>query len=428
MIIKKTLLAATFAALPFLADAQGYQVALQGAKQTGMAHIGVATKQDASAAFFNPGAMSLLEKNGVAAGVSLISANTAFVSQTTGQKFETNNPLGTPFYFYGVWGPKGEGLASKFKFGLSVNTPFGSSVEWGKTWEGRAALTSISLRAIFIQPTVSFKITDNFGIGGGLAIMTGSVNLQRSTQLASLSNTPIDAVLDGSASGLGYNLGVYYQPIKQLSLGINYRSQVDMKVSSGTATFSNIPAALQPGALGIGRVFPASSSFDAMLPAPQIVSFGVTVYPTEKLTLAAELNYSGWSAYDSLKINYAEATSPTKPTSALANTRSPRLYNDNLVFRVGVQYKVIPSVTARMGYAYAITPVPTGSLTPETPDANRQNFFLGFSYLVGEKLSIDAALQLVDVAERKDTNRETNLSGTYKTNATVGAIGVSYSF
>jgi long-chain fatty acid transport protein len=75
-----------------------------------------------------------------------------------------------------------------------------------------------------------------------------------------------------------------------------------------------------------------------------------------------------------------------------------------------------------------MTPVPAGSLTPETPDADRHNFFLGASYKLGEKFSIDAAIQLVDVVERKDTSKETKLSGTYKTNATVGSFGVSYAF
>jgi long-chain fatty acid transport protein len=430
ILMKKTaLLAAALLSLPILAKAQGYQVALQGAKQIGMAHIGVAIKQDASAAFFNPGMMALLEKNSIAAGVAPISSKTVFVSQNTGKQHETDSPLGTPFYLYGVWGPKGEGFASRLKFGLSVNTPFGSSVDWGKEWEGRGALTSIALRAIFIQPTIGIKITNNLGIGAGFTYMTGSINLQRASQLGSLTNTPIQAELDGSANGIGYNLGIYYQPIKQLALGLSYRSQVDMKVSSGTATFKDIPAVLQAGsATNIGRVFPASSAFSAQLPAPQIVSFGVTVMPSEKLTLATELNYSGWSAYDTLRIDYTEAFSATKPTSSLTNTRSVRNYNDNLAFRFGGQYKVTETFTARTGYAYTITPVPSGSLTPETPDNDRHTFFFGGSYLIASKFSIDAAVQLINVVERKDTSRETNLSGIYKTNVVIGALGVSYSF
>ncbi len=437
--MKKTaIIAAALLSLPILAKAQAYQVALQGAKQTGMAHIGVATKLDASAAFFNPGAMSLLEKNGVAAGVSVISAKNAFLSTETGEKFESNNPVGTPFYLYGVWGPKGEGFASRLKFGLSVNTPFGSSVNWGKDWIGRAALTSISLRAIFIQPTIGFKITENLGIGAGFTYMTGSVNLQRAVLFPTVTNMPAAAELDGSASGMGFNAGIYYQPIKQLALGFSYRSQIDMKVDAGTATFTGAPAEFSQGSNSAPsptlNYLPKTATFAATLPAPSIVSFGVTVMPSEKLTLAAEINYCGWSAYDSLRINYTQAVAPTGPglptqrSLLAAKSASPRLYNDNLVFRFGGQYKITPTFTGRLGYAYALTPVPAGTLTPETPDANRHNFFFGGSYKVGEKFSIDAAIQLVDVAERKDTNVESKLSGIYKTTATVGSLGVSYSF
>jgi long-chain fatty acid transport protein len=422
-------------ALPLLTQAQGYQVALQGAKQTGMAHIGVATKLDASATFFNPGAMALLEKNSISAGVSLISAKSSFIDAATGQKFETNNPMGTPFYLYVAWGPKGEGIASRFKFGLSVNTPFGSSVDWGKDWIGRAGLTSIKLQAFFIQPTVGFKITENLGIGAGLTYMTGSVNLQRASTLPFPAVSVAGGELDGSASGLGFNAGIYYQPIKQISLGVNFRSQVDMKVTGGTLKFSNVPDAFVQGSPlsnSIGSYLPNSATFDATLPAPQIVSFGVTVYPSEKLTLAAEMNYSGWSSYDSLRFAYTQAPNVVNGVtlrSLLApKSASPRNYTDNLVFRFGGQYKVNAALDVRLGYAYAITPVPAGSLTPETPDNDRHNFFLGGSYKIGEKFSIDAALQFVDVVERKDTNKETKLSGTYKTNATVGSFGVSYSF
>lgn len=424
---KSTILFASLLALPFLSKGQAYQVALQGAKQTGMAHIGVATKQDASAVFFNPGAMALLEKNGIAAGVSLISAKNAFVDAGTGQKFETNNPMGTPFYLYGVWGPKGEGLASRFKFGLSVNTPFGSSVDWGKDWVGRGALTSIKLQAFFIQPTVSFKITENFGIGAGFTYMTGKVNLQRALLLPFPATSSAFGELDGSASGMGYNLGLYYQPIKQISFGLNYRSQIDMKVSGGQATFTNIPTEFQQGS-PLNAYLPTSATFDATLPAPQIASFGVSVYPSEKLTLAAEINYSGWSAYDSLKFTYTQATVTGARSLLASKSAAPRNYNDNLVFRFGGQYKITEAITGRLGYAYAVTPVPAGSLTPETPDADRHNFFIGGSYLIGGKFSIDAALQLVDVVERKDTSKESQLSGTYKTTATVGSFGVSYSF
>ncbi len=422
-------------ALPLLTQAQGYQVALQGAKQTGMAHIGVATKLDASSAFFNPGAMALLEKNSISAGVSLISAKSSFVDAATGQKFETNNPMGTPFYLYAAWGPKGEGLASRFKFGLSINTPFGSSVDWGKEWIGRPALTSIKLQAIFIQPTIGFKITENLGIGAGLTYMTGAVNLQRTSVLPFPAISTASGELDGAANGLGFNAGIYYSPIKQISLGVNFRSQIDMKISGGTLKFSNVPDAFTQGSPlsnSIGRYLPNSATFDAALPAPQIVSFGVTVYPSEKLTLAVEMNYSGWSAYDSLRFAYTQAPNVVNGatlTSLLApKSASPRNYSDNLVFRFGGQYKVSTALDVRLGYAYAITPVPAGSLTPETPDSDRHNFFLGGSYKIGEKFSIDAALQFVDVVERKDTNKETKLSGTYKTNATVGSFGVSYSF
>jgi long-chain fatty acid transport protein len=274
------------------------------------------------------------------------------------------------------------------------------------------------------------------GIGAGFTYMTGSVNLQRASNLPFPGASVAYGELDGAASGVGFNAGIYYQPIKQLSLGVNFRSQIDMKVTGGSVKFTNVPQEFTQGSTlsnSIGSYLPNAATFDATLPAPQIVSFGATVYPSEKLTLAAEINYAGWSAYDSLRFAYTQPTvtnSSGVPLRSLlaSKSASSRNYTDNLVFRFGGQYKVSAALDVRLGYAYAMTPVPAGSLTPETPDADRHNFFLGASYKLGEKFSIDAAIQLVDVVERKDTSKETKLSGTYKTNATVGSFGVSYAF
>src|SRR5687768_238188 len=146
------------------AMAGGFQVNLQGQKQIGMGHAGVGLAMDEASIFFNPGAMSHLRENGFQIGASGIISKVAYLEMAPGAATaKTDNPLGTPFTAYGVWGPE----ESDWKVGLGVYTPFGSSVNWGNEWQGRYNLTEIDLNAIFIQPTVSYKITDKLGIGAG---------------------------------------------------------------------------------------------------------------------------------------------------------------------------------------------------------------------------------------------------------------------
>ncbi len=403
----------TIAALiPLLAPAQGFQVNLQGQKQIAMGHAGTGLQLDAASVFFNPGAVSLLEHNSVSAGISPIFANSAFLSSSTSQTFRTDNPVGTPFTFYGVWGPE----RLRFKAGLGVYTPFGSGVNWGSSWEGRFALEQISLQSIFIQPTVSFQLTENLGIGAGFVYAPGSVNLQRALPVTSATLTQGKAELDGRASGIGFNAGIYFQPADVISVGLSYRSQVNMQVENGTATFT-VPASLQ-GTTG----FPAGNTFNAELPLPRTISLGVGLYPTGALTLSVQADYVGWSAFDTLAFDYATNT------PVLQDTRSPRRYQDSFSFRLGGQYQVQEALALRAGAYYALTPVPEGYLTPETPDADRIGLSVGVGYRFGENFVIDVSLLYLQTARRRDTNLETGLSGTFQTKALIPGISVTYLF
>ena len=103
----------------------GYQVLLQGNRTTGMGNLGVMMYSDASSLFFNPGAMGFMDHNSIQLGFNPIFAtNTFWNSETENSSYtaDTDNPMGTPFHLYAVWGPQD----SKFKFGIGAFAPFGS--------------------------------------------------------------------------------------------------------------------------------------------------------------------------------------------------------------------------------------------------------------------------------------------------------------
>jgi long-chain fatty acid transport protein len=369
-------------------------------------------KLDAASVFFNPGAVSVLMHNSVSAGISPIFANSAFLSGSTNQTFRTENPTGTPFTLYGVWGPG----KSRFKAGLGVYTPFGSGVNWGSSWEGRFALEQISLQSVFIQPTVSFRLTDNLGVGAGFVYATGGVNVQRALPVASNAQPQGKAELDGRAGGIGFNAGIYFQPAEVISIGLAYRSQVNMKVENGDAIFT-VPASLQTSS-----GFPAGNTFNAELPLPGTIRLGAGLYPTGALTLSLQADYVGWSAFDTLAFDYATNT------PVLQDTRSARRFENSFSFRIGGQYQVQEALALRAGAYYALTPVPAGYLTPETPDADRVGLSVGAGYRFGENFVMDASLLYLQTAKRRDTNLETGLSGTFQTKALIPGISLTYLF
>ena len=227
--------------------------------------------------------------------------------------------------------------AAVLKLGLAVYTPFGSTVEWEEGWVGRFALTRLQLRAIFFQPTVSFRINDKIGIGAGFVYSYGTVNLQKDLPLQFQDGTYGHAELAGTGHGFGYNVGLYFKPTSSLSLGLTYRSQVNMSISDGTATFT-VPSSLEEN-------FP-NGTFASSLPLPQVLTFGVGYEPNKHIGVALDINYVGWNAYDTLGFDYATNT------ESLEDTRSARKYDNAVALRLGMYYSIKVNLFIRLGLAY----------------------------------------------------------------------------
>jgi long-chain fatty acid transport protein len=392
---------------PVLSFAQGYQVNLQGQVQQGMGGAGTALMEDASALFFNPGGAAFINGNQFSAGFTPTFAKGQFTEDLTNATAETTSPMGTPFSVYGLFQLKD---SSRLKLGMAIYTPFGSTVQWEDGWMGRFALTRLSLRSIFFQPTASFRITDKIGFGAGFIYSYGSVNLQRDIPLQGQDGVYGSAELEGTAHAFGYNLGIYFEPSNHLNIGLTYRSQVDMAISEGAATF-NVPSSVEDK-------FP-SGPFSSSLPLPQVLTLGFGVKASEQLAFALDVNYVGWNAYDTLAFDY------DTNTESLEDTKSAREYENSFAFRFGGQYQINPSMMARLGLAYAMTPVQDGYVTPETPDANRLNYTAGFAYEISEHLNFDVSILYTQV-KRHDTNLETALSGSFKTRVIAPGFSISY--
>jgi len=407
----------------FQAMAGGYQVSIQGQKQLGMGHTGTALAWDASSIFFNPGSLGFLKKSSVIAGASFITSKTAFVGEGQSYKTATENPTSTPFAAYAAFFLDKD---KKFVVGVGANTPFGSTVKWNDDWKGADQLRSLSLRAIVTYATLGYRINDMISVGAGFNYAFGSVDLKR--QASSISNSAGygDVRLKGNASGIGFNAGVHIKPTEKLSIGLSYRSQIDMKVEDGDATANVSNAALN------GTTFPKTgkTKFAGTLPLPAVLSAGVAYKASEDLTLAVDVNFVQWSAYKELKFDFDSAFGGSK-TSA-----SPRKYKDAFIYRVGADYAVSKMLNVRAGGYFDQTPVQAGYMTPETPDANRIGLTFGLGVRPIENLSIDASLLFIFGEERTQSTADINSAGTqsavqagtYLQRAFAPGISIGYDF
>lgn len=406
---KKALLLLLFFPLIQSAKAQGFQVNFQGQKQQGMGCAGSAYYTDGSTLFYNPGAVAFTDENSVNVASTPVFANILYVDSATGEGYRTNSPVGTPFSAYGLFQLK---KAEALKLGIAVYTPFGSTVQYEDNWIGRFALTRLKLQAIFIQPTFSYRFTEKLGMGVGFVFSTGEVNLQKDIPVQDSLGNFAHAELSGKAMGFGYNIGISYNATSALTLGLTYRSQVNMAVNTGQATFT-VPSSLTAS-------FP-NGTFSSSLPLPAVATFAFAYTFSKKWKAVLDVNYVGWKAYDTLAFDYATNT------ASLIDTKSARMYKNIMAFRGGVEHKIMDNLDVRLGGGYGFSPVQNGYVTPETPDKNRAYFTAGLSYRFNTHFSFDASVYYTQI-QRTDKNLETNLNGTFTTKAIAPGFSFIYTW
>ena len=385
--------------------AGGYQVRLQGQKQTGIGLIGTPFNFGASSIFYNPGALSMMKaKTNFQLGASRILSNVSIQKSDTNYQAHTEYPLGTLFYFYGA-----RKITDNLAVGVGVYTPFGTTSKWNDDWAGRFLVQNISLKAIFIQPTVSYKINDMISIGAGFVYAIGDVELNKA--LPYNNNSFVN--IKGSTNSIGYNLGVYIKPIEELSIGIDYRSEVLMEMEGGDAVFT-VPASLS-------TTISENNKFSASLPMPANLDVGFAYQITEDFLIAAEINYVFWSVYDSLNFTFEE-------NGELLNSENPRLYENKMIIRLGCQYKLNDKFVIRAGGYYDPSPTNEDYFTPETVSLNTTAFTFGFTYKPMKNLCVNVSYLHTLGSETDNSYDPGNFSGTYKTSAAIPGIGISYHF
>lgn len=393
---------------PLLIHAQGFQVSLQGQRQQAMAGAGTAFMLDGAALFYNPGGVSFLKQNSISAGVTPVISHAKFLDGASSTVSETKSPVGTPFTGYVVLGKK----ESKFKYGLAAYTPFGSTISWQDGWTGRFVTTRVQLLSVYFQPTVSYKINEKLGIGGGFVYGIGKGNFYRDLPIVDEGGNYGKAELEGNSQGYGFNAGVYYKPVSNLSFGVTYRSGVEMKIKKGKATFT-VPASMTSS-------FP-SGDFSSSIKLPKIITFGTAYTACNKLTLAFDASMIGWKTFDTLTFDYATNT------AELSDTKLSRNYKNTFSYRLGAQYSVSNKFDARLGIKYLVSPVANGYVTPEVPDATHVNYSVGLGYKFNSRLAADVSFTFQNM-ERTDTNIETQMSGTYKTYIYMPGLSLNYNF
>jgi long-chain fatty acid transport protein len=395
------------------ARAQGYGVYEQGACMMGRAGAGVAAPcSDGSGAFFNPAGLSFDTPQATLGGV-LIGPRGDFTDSTTGAVSTLNNHWYPAPNIY-VSSPVGKQMA----LGVGVFAPYGLTTDWPTTSEGRFLGYKALVQAIYVQPTVSFKVNGRMSLGFGVDITHTSVELRQRVDLSSQPFGPgtfgsvlgvlpgtdfADLDLQGSAWHAGYHLGLLFKANDKVSFGVRYLSGQKVNVTNGTLSTSQIPAVKPDGTpyvlpISIPGVAPAGTPLDLLvrgafapggtlsnqsasssLPLPAQFVAGVAVQATPTLKLLADYQFTRWSAFDQLPI-----------TGQYLQNIVVENYGDTSGVRFGVELAATPKTTFRAGIDLHEAAAPDATVTPNLPEASRREFNVG----VGRQLSKSARLDI----------------------------------
>jgi long-chain fatty acid transport protein len=460
--MKKLLLTNLFCLLMVVSFAEGYQVNLLSARQSGMGHTGVALKLGAESMHFNPAGLVYMKRGfSFSTGMSAIFSNISYEDMAK-KSWDTDNSIGTPAYFYAAYKPM-DNLA----FGLSFTTPYGNSLNWGKDWAGAHMVQDISLKAYVFQPTVSYKITDKLSIGAGAMIMTGSVDLNKGLiargEMSKLSAgvtaktggaipnpfvgkyadaVPASVNLKGDAEiDFGFNVGLLYDLNDMFTFGLSYRSKMTADVKKGDAQisyrdaviegyFTQVNAGLK--AMGQPSLLPDlnKGNFAASLPMPANTTFGIAMKASQKLTITADVQYVEWGVYKESKFDFSPS-----PSLDAADVTIAKNYKNTFIYRLGGEYVQNEMFTFRAGAYFDESPVSKTEYNPETPGMDKLGLSVGSTITLMKGLNVDIAMTYIKGFKVDSTVKDPNpftpgadFAGSYKSTAFIPSLGLSYSF
>jgi long-chain fatty acid transport protein len=385
------------------AFAGGFQLNEHGARAMAQGGAWAARAYDASAIYFNPAGLAFQKKNSAYVGTTLIMPKSTFYGPTNqGQstKNEMVSQVFTPINLYGTYR-----LTEDINFGFGVYNPFGLGTEWPSTWSGRYISQKVDLQSFFFTPTVAYTVSDQFSVGIGVSYVRGSVTLSKIASAATFGGTDPQVKLDLSGSGVGYNIGFLYKPVQEFSIGLSFRTAVEL-TATGTAKFT--PSSV---------LFPTGDA-EAYLKLPDTGFLGFSFRPMANLEIEGDYQYVGWSTYRQLKIDFK-----SNNTSSI----SPKNYNDAFILRFGAEY-TMDELQLRCGYLYDSNPVPDKYVEPLLPDANRHGLNIGAGYKINDDMFVDVAYLFLKFNERGAYNTEVQFDGIYQASANLLGVNFGYHF
>lgn len=403
--LKNTLLSAAavatvVAVMPSSSLAAGFQLGEQSVTGLGRAFAGGGVVgDDLSAIAYNPAGMSLAKGFQMQAGFIGVHINSKLHGTYTpvsgpaeSGSAEIKDIVPVPSFYVTYQ------MNDKFTLGLGTFASYGFDIEYDPNWFGREHAVDSNLKAVTINPSVSYKINDKWSIGAGFVAQRMTAKL-----------TASESKMKAEDWAYGYDVGIMYEPFKDTRFGLSYRSQVTHELDGHL---------YYPMDFGVGT--------DLDLPA--FATFGAYHKVNDWLGLSGTVRWTNWSTFKTLDIK-----------NEAGNTISyvPENWKDTWYFAIGGDFYINDKWTARAGWAYDSNPIKGAEYrTARIPDTYRYIVSLGLSYKWNEHLTFDAGYMHVFFDNTHIDNNalypnhvvKSNLKSVYKSSLDLFGLQVQYKF
>ncbi len=202
-------------------------------------------------------------------------------------------------------------------------------------------------------------------------------------------------LLDLKSDGFGVNgtLGLLYRPCEKISFGLSYQTSTHVN-SEGDARGN---AGVQLANLGLGGAQP-DFHYDAEVDNvfPQMFSAGINWQICPGFRALFQVDWINWAdSFDELVIRLNNGSNnDINGVLGTANIYDvvPLRWEDQFVYRLGLEFQATDSVAVRAGYSYGESPVPNTTLTPLTAAIMKHKIGGGLGWQ-NERFFVDAAYQ-----------------------------------
>jgi long-chain fatty acid transport protein len=362
-----------------------------GPVQDSMGGVSVGLPLDAASILTNPAGMSVLPGR-IDFGASYFKPSVDYKATGGANGAEIDSDRGgSPVPAFGLIIPLGD----KFKFGVGAYGVAGMGVDYPANLYGSVTYTSYS--QMRFAPALSYKINDIVSVGAALNVMYTTMEFNAASAFSQLPH------MGASSLGYGATIGVLVKPTDMIQIGLAYETK------SFFQDFS----------------FNTSAGEDKIeFDQPEMATIGIGIKPVKDLLIGFDIEWINWSETNGQNLpKYTTNSSSAMPWNLN--------WNDQFVYKLGVQYTVNPTVVLRAGYNYGKMPLDSNRAFENIafPAVSEHHFTAGMGINFNKQFTLNIGGMYSPSAKIDGSNMTQGISS-YDTEMTQYSLdmGVTYTF